>query len=101
MISIGVGSAITNKQLVVGFEDSNELTKVEFRVLLAYDEITGWYFPILLDDEGRYLEMMRMTDDSTKLAKMFVSEIEHYNGKYEIKVFVDVEGETWQVMLEK
>lgn len=101
MIKIGVGSAITNKQLAVAFEDSNELKKAEFRVLLAYDEIMGWYYPILLDDKGHYLEMMRMTDESTKLAKMFVSEIEHYNGKYKIEVFVDVEGEVWQVMLTK
>ena len=101
MIKIGVGSSITNKELCVGIEDTNELSTIEFRVLLAYSEITGWYFPILLDDEGRYLEMMRMTDESTKLMKEFVSEVEHYNGKYKIEVFVDVEQKVWQVDLTK
>ena len=101
MIKIGVGSSITNKELGVGIEDTNELSTIEFRVLLAYSEITGWYFPILLDDEGRYLEMMRMTDESTKLMKEFVSEVEHYNGKYKIEVFVDVEQKVWQVDLTK
>ena len=100
-IKIGVGSSITNKELGVGIEDTNELSTIEFRVLLAYSEITGWYFPILLDDEGRYLEMMRMTDESTKLMKEFVSEVEHYNGKYKIEVFVDVEQKVWQVDLTK
>lgn len=93
--SVRVESSLMNKELTVLWETDMGLT--ELGVLLARSRSDGWWFVILRDECGRFLEVMEMTDKSTQEYKVFRSKIEHAFGTIEVEVTIEVEHRRWMV----
>lgn len=95
MKSVRIESSLFNKELTVLWETDMGLT--ELSVLLARSRSDGWYFVILRDEVGHFLEVMEMTDKSTPEYKVFRSQIEHAFGTIEVEVTIEVEHRRWMV----
>lgn len=97
MRSVKVESSLLNKEVVLLWETDLGLT--ELGVLLSRSRADGWYFVILRDECGHFLEVMEMTDKSSKDYKVFRSTVEHAFGTYEVEVTIDVDHRRWSVEL--
>lgn len=95
MKSVRIESSLLNKELTIMWETDMGVT--ELSVLLARSRSDGWYFVILRDEVGNFLEVMKMTDKSTKEYKVFRSQLEHAFGTIEVEVTIDVEYRRWTV----
>lgn len=95
MKSVRIESSLMNKELTVMYD--TDMGTTELGVLLARSRSDGWYFVIIRDENGHFLEVMRMADESKKDYKVFRSTIEHAFGTIEIEVVIDVEYRRWYV----
>lgn len=95
MRSVRVEATLMTKELTILWDTDLGLT--ELGVLLARSRQDGWYFVILRDECGHYLETMRMADESKKEYKVFTSEIEHAFGVINVTVVIDVEHRRWSI----
>lgn len=95
MKSVRIESSLLNKELTIMWD--TDIGTTELGVLLARSRSDGWYFVIIRDEYGHYLETMRMADESKKEYKIFRSTIEHAFGTYEVEVVIDVEYRRWYV----
>lgn len=95
MKSVRVETSLMTKELTVLWDTDLGLT--ELGVLLARSRQDGWYFVILRDECGHFLETMKMADESTKEYKVFKSEIEHAFGTINVTVVIDVEHRRWSI----
>lgn len=93
--AVRIESSTMNKELTILIE--NDVGTTELGVILTRSRFDGWYFVILRDEYGRYLETMKMADESKKEYKIFRSEIEHAFGNFEVEVIVDVEYRRWSI----
>ena len=97
MKSVKVESSLLNKELVILWETDLGIT--ELGVMITRSRADGWYFVLLRDECGHFLEVMEMTDKSTNEYKVFRSTVEHAFGVYEVEVTIDVEHRRWAVEL--
>lgn len=95
MKSVRIESSLMNKELTILWD--TDLGSTELGVLLARSRADGWYFVILRDECGHFLEVMEMADESKKEYKVFRSTVEHAFGNIEVTVVIDVEYRRWWV----
>lgn len=95
MKSVRVEASLMTKELTILWETDLGLT--ELGVLRARSKQDGWYFIILRDECGHFLEVMKMDNSSTKEYKVFTSEIEHAFGTIQVTVVIDLEHYRWSI----
>lgn len=98
MKSVRVEASLMTKELTILWDTDLGLT--ELGVLCARSEQDGWYFIILRDDCGHFLEVMRMDDSSKKEYKVFKSEIEHAYGIIQVTVVIDIAHYRWSIEIQ-
>lgn len=95
MKSVRVESSLMNKELTVLWD--TDLGTTELSALLARSRSDGWFFVILRDECGHFLEVMEMSNESTQEYKVFRSQIEHAFGTIKVEVTIEVEHRRWML----
>lgn len=95
MKSVRVETSLMTKELTILWD--TDLGRTELGVLRVRSKQDGWYFVILRDEHGHFLETMKMDDSSKKEYKVFTSEIEYAFGTINVTVVIDLENYKWSV----
>lgn len=96
-----VENLLGSNEAKISFVDPDTKENLRFGVLLAESHYTRYYFCILLNGNGEYVETMRMADESKRRLKIFRCTIISNGGNIKVTVTINTEEYTWKVTVTK